>query len=331
MTDHSIIETADCRRHGYILTDKTLGSGTFAKVKLARVMERKISQTPKLRDDLRTKGHNMVAIKIISKRDAPSEYLKKFMPREIDSMRILHKHAHLIQLYEFFRSERGVYLVLEYAANGDVLSYINDSVIETGMAVKEDKARQLFRQIVSGVTFCHDRNVVHRDLKCENVLLDENWNVKISDFGFACRFPSNRCNMLSTFCGSYAYAAPEILAAKNYDGKLADVWSLGIILYALVNGRLPFNDHNLNTLMDQTKKKVKFQPWVSKDCIHLIRRLLRQRPLLRMRTSEIVHHPWVRQEPISNSWHDGAAAMYQNDPSFNKERVSKISYFLLWY
>ncbi|XP_041453761.1 testis-specific serine/threonine-protein kinase 5-like [Lytechinus variegatus] len=265
--DHSIIETADCRRHGYILTDKTLGSGTFAKVKLARVMEKKISQTPKLRDDLRTKGHNMVAIKIISKRDAPSEYLKKFMPREIDSMRITHKHAHLvshhlIQLYEFFRSERGVYLVLEYAANGDVLSYINDSVIETGMAVQEDKARQLFRQIVSGVTFCHDRNVVHRSNFLALILPSP--LIFSSDFGFACRFPSNRCNMLSTFCGSYAYAAPEILAAKNYDGKLADVWSLGIILYALVNGRLPFNDQNLNTLMDQTKKKVKFQPWVSK-------------------------------------------------------------------
>ncbi|XP_071482405.1 testis-specific serine/threonine-protein kinase 5-like, partial [Diadema antillarum] len=131
-----------------------------------------------------------------------------------------------IQLYEFFRSEFGIYLVLEYAANGDILSYINDSVLETGLAVDEEKARQLFRQIMGGVTYCHGLNVVHRDLKCENILLDESWNVKISDFGFACRFPSNRCNMLSTFCGSYAYAAPEILAGRNYDGKLADIWSL---------------------------------------------------------------------------------------------------------
>ncbi|XP_022101953.1 MAP/microtubule affinity-regulating kinase 3-like isoform X2 [Acanthaster planci] len=217
------------------------------------------------------------------------------MPREIDALRVTYKHPHLIQLYEVFRSETRIYLVMEYAPNGDILSYINECVLETGCAVKEETARRLFKQTISGVSHCHQLNVVHRDLKCENILLDENDNVKISDFGFACRFPTNRCNMLSTFCGSYAYAAPEILSAKNYDGKLADIWSLGVVLYALVNGRLPFNDQNLNTLLEQTRRKLNFQPWVSVECVDLIRKLLRTRPLTRLRMHEIITHPWVRK------------------------------------
>ncbi|XP_033627221.1 testis-specific serine/threonine-protein kinase 1-like [Asterias rubens] len=288
-------ESAECRRHGYTMTDKTLGTGAYAKVRLARVGEKKLEKCAKLKQDLNEKGHDMVAIKIISKKHAPSEYIHKFMPREIDALKVTYKHPHLIQLYEVFRSETRIFLVMDYAPNGDILSYINECVLETGCAVKEETARRLFKHIISGVAHCHQLNVVHRDLKCENILLDENDNVKISDFGFACRFPTNRCNMLSTFCGSYAYAAPEILSARNYDGKLADIWSLGVVLYAMVNGRLPFNDQNLNTLLEQTRRKLNFQPWVSSDCADLIRRLLRTRPLTRLRMHEIIAHPWVRK------------------------------------
>ncbi|PIK60568.1 putative serine/threonine-protein kinase MARK-A-like [Apostichopus japonicus] len=118
-------------------------------------------------------------------------------------------------------------------------------------------------------------------------------------FGFSCRFPTNRCNMLSTFCGSYAYAAPEILMAKSYDGKLADIWSLGIVLYAMVNGKLPFHDHDLKNLLEQTKQRLNFQPWVSKECADLIRKLLRQRPLTRLRMRDILNHTWLRMiKPI---------------------------------
>ncbi|XP_071946488.1 uncharacterized protein [Antedon mediterranea] len=293
---YTAIETADCKRHGYVLTDTTLGTGAYAKVKLARVVDRKLERYERLRTDLKDKGHNLVAIKIISKKEAPSEYINKFMPREVDALKVTYKHANLVQLYEVFRTDIRIYLVVEYAPNGDILSYINECVLQNGCGIKEDRARQLFKQIIAGVAYCHNLNVVHRDLKCENILLDENDNIKITDFGFACRFPTNRCNMLSTFCGSYAYAAPEILSANNYDGKLADIWSLGVVLYAIVNGRLPFNDQNLATLLQQTKKRPHFQPWVSKDCADLIRKLLRPRPLTRLRMHEINHHPWVRKQ-----------------------------------
>ncbi|XP_072051740.1 uncharacterized protein [Amphiura filiformis] len=298
---HQALEAVECRRHGYVLTDKTLGTGAYAKVKLAKVLDKKREKCPKLNADLKEKGHDMVAIKVISRKDAPAEYVSKFMPREIDALKITYKHPNLIQLYEVFRSDTKIYLVIEYAPNGDILSYINEYVLETGCAVSEEKSREIFRQIVAGVSHCHQLNVVHRDLKCENILLDENDNVKISDFGFACRFPTNRCNMLSTFCGSYAYAAPEILSARNYDGKLADIWSLGVILYALVNGRLPFNDQNINSLIEQTKKKVYIQACVSKECTDLIRKLLRFRPMTRLRMHEIVNHQWIRKPTHSRT------------------------------
>ncbi|KAJ8042803.1 Testis-specific serine/threonine-protein kinase 5 [Holothuria leucospilota] len=292
--DPRIIEQADCRRRGYLLTNKTLGTGAYAKVKLARVTEKKLARNSRLREDLRKKGHDMVAVKIITKKEAPTEYLTKFMPRELESLKAVQTHENIIFLYEIFRTDHRIYMVIEYAPNGDLLSYINECVVQTGRATSEDDARDLFRMICCGVNHCHQLNIVHRDLKCENILLSAQDQVKISDFGFSCRFPTNRCNMLSTFCGSYAYAAPEILMAKSYDGKLADIWSLGIILYAMVNGKLPFHDQDLRNLIEQTRQRLLFQPWVSRECADLIKKMLRQRPLTRLRMRDIQNHAWLR-------------------------------------
>ncbi|EDO41348.1 predicted protein, partial [Nematostella vectensis] len=189
----------ECERRGYKLSKTILGSGAYAKVKLAYVSEPKREKDKRLADDLDSKGHNMVAIKVVSKKQAPTEYLQKFMPREIDALNATCRHHNVIQLYETFHTCHKIFLVMEYAAKGDLLDYIN-SRCRRCVGIGEDLAKNFFRQLTEGIMHCHKRNVVHRDLKCENVLLDDNNVIKISDFGFATRYPSNK--LLETFCGS---------------------------------------------------------------------------------------------------------------------------------
>ncbi|XP_028396471.1 testis-specific serine/threonine-protein kinase 1-like [Dendronephthya gigantea] len=293
------IEEIDCERRGYKLTHKTLGTGAYAKVKLAYVSDNKKAKHPFLRTDLENKNDNKIAIKIISKKNAPAEYLEKFMPREIDALNATCRHRNVITLYETFRSETKIYLVMEYAAKGDLLEFIN-SRTRRGQPLTEEKAKILFRQLVLGITHCHQRNVVHRDLKCENVLLDANDLIKVTDFGFATRYPTSKCKFLDTFCGSYAYAAPEILSACKYDGKLADIWSLGVILFAMTCGRLPYNDKSLKHLIEQTKKKVIFPEKLnlSSELRDLIHGILVHDSTSRLTLHEILFHPWLAMTKV---------------------------------
>ncbi|PFX31108.1 NUAK family SNF1-like kinase 1 [Stylophora pistillata] len=291
------LEEVDCEKRGYRLTKTVLGTGVYAKVKLAYVMESKVEKDKRLADDLDKKGHNMVAIKVVCKKKAPPEYLSKFMPREIDSLNATCRHHNVIQLYETFHTEAKIYLVMEYASRGDLLDFIN-SRSRLGIGIGEKLAKHLFRQIAEGVAHCHRRNVVHRDLKCENILLDQDNIVKVSDFGFATRYPKNKCDLLSTFCGSYAYAAPEILQAQKYDGRSADVWSMGVILFAMVCGRLPFNDRSLHSLIVETKTKLAFPSKVtcSADCQHIIRSILAWDPRKRITIPQLFTHVWLTGE-----------------------------------
>ncbi|XP_028513638.1 testis-specific serine/threonine-protein kinase 5, partial [Exaiptasia diaphana] len=289
------IEEIECERRGYKLTKTILGSGAYAKVKMAYVLESKQEKDKRLAEDLHIKGHNIVAIKIVSKRQAPHEYLQKFMPREIDALNATCRHYNVIQLYETFYSSDKIYLVMEYASKGDLLDYIN-SRCRRCVGIGEELSRNFFRQLVEGVSHCHRRNVVHRDLKCENILIDDNNVIKISDFGFATRSPSNKTKYLETFCGSYAYAAPEILQAQKYDGKAADVWSLGVILYAMLCGKLPFNDNcSLHSLVVQTRTKVSFpvRGACSQECQHLVRSILRFDPFERLTLNRILVDTWL--------------------------------------
>ncbi|XP_056646977.1 testis-specific serine/threonine-protein kinase 3-like [Diorhabda sublineata] len=259
--------------HGYYL-GKTIGTGSYATVRVAQ-SERHEGQ---------------VAIKIVSKFSAPADYLKKFLPREIEVVKGL-RHQNLIRFLQAIETTHRVYIIMEYAENGSLLD-----IIRKDNFIDEPRARKWFRQLVDGVEYCHDRGVVHRDVKCENMLMDSGWNLKISDFGFARGNlkGKNGQNILSeTYCGSYAYASPEILKGIPYQPQHADIWSMGVVLFAMVYGRLPFDDSNYRELIKQVSNKVNFprEPKVSGACKSLINKILA--PLKsRIRISGIRIDPW---------------------------------------
>ncbi|XP_036840592.1 MAP/microtubule affinity-regulating kinase 3 isoform X1 [Oncorhynchus mykiss] len=255
---NSIASCADEQPHiGNYRLLKTIGKGNFAKVKLARHI---------------LTGRE-VAIKIIDKTQLNPTSLQKLF-REVRIMKILN-HPNIVKLFEVIETEKTLYLVMEYASGGEVFDYL----VAHGR-MKEKEARAKFRQIVSAVQYCHQKHIVHRDLKAENLLLDADMNIKIADFGFSNEFVMG--SKLDTFCGSPPYAAPELFQGKKYDGPEVDVWSLGVILYTLVSGSLPFDGQNLKELRERVLRgKYRIPFYMSTDCENLLKRFLVLNPAKR--------------------------------------------------
>ncbi|XP_062424567.1 testis-specific serine/threonine-protein kinase 5-like [Rhea pennata] len=292
-------QARESRQHGYLLCPRQIGAGAFSRVYLGQATAQKLRQNPRLAADLRAKRHRLVAIKVVSTAAAPAGYAQKFLPREIASLNATYKHVNVVQLYETYRGHQRTYLVLELAPGGDLLEHVNAaSRGRRHPGLEEEEARRLFRQIVGAVAHCHCVGVVHRDLKCENILLDERGFVKLTDFGFAsCCSP--RSGLMSTFCGSVAYTAPEILLSKKYNGELADLWSLGVILYAMVAGRLPFRERQPHEMVHMMKRGPSFQPAVSAECRDLIRGLLQLRPGARLGLQQVAAHSWMLPSTVA--------------------------------
>nr|XP_005897937.1 PREDICTED: testis-specific serine/threonine-protein kinase 5 [Bos mutus] len=283
----------ECWDNGYLLSSKKIGSGAFSKVYLAYATQERMRHNSKLASDLRGKRHTMVAIKIVSTAEAPAEFSRKFLPREISSLNATYKHLNVVQLYETFANSRRTYLVLELAARGDLLEHINaTSAHRRCPGLEEEEARRLLWQLVSAVAHCHNSGIVHRDLKCENILLDDRGCLKLSDFGFANR-SGLKNSLLSTFCGSVAYTAPEILMSKKYNGEQADLWSLGVILYAMVTGKLPFKECQPHRMLYLMRRGPTFRPGLSPECQDLIRGLLQLRPRARLALQQVATHHWM--------------------------------------
>lgn len=160
--------------------------------------------------------------------------------REIHILKLI-RHPTIIQLYEIIESSKQLYLIMEYASGGELFDYI----VAKGK-VKEYEACKFFQQIIDGVEYLHKLNIVHRDLKPENLLLDQNKNIKIVDFGLSNTYKPG--DTLHTACGSPCYAAPEMIAGQRYYGSNVDIWSCGVIMFALVCGYLPFEDPNTTNL-----------------------------------------------------------------------------------
>ncbi|XP_047037667.1 MAP/microtubule affinity-regulating kinase 3-like isoform X5 [Helicoverpa zea] len=248
---------------------KTIGKGNFAKVKLAK-------HVPTGKE---------VAIKIIDKTQLNPGSLQKLF-REVRIMKML-DHPNIVKLFQVIETEKTLYLVMEYASGGEVFDYL---VLHGRM--KEKEARAKFRQIVSAVQYCHQKRIIHRDLKAENLLLDGEMNIKIADFGFSNEFTPGA--KLDTFCGSPPYAAPELFQGKKYDGPEVDVWSLGVILYTLVSGSLPFDGSTLRELRERVLRgKYRIPFYMSTDCENLLKKFLVLNPCKRASLESIMRDKWM--------------------------------------
>ncbi|KAH1089454.1 hypothetical protein J1N35_016711 [Gossypium stocksii] len=253
---------------------KLLGCGAFAKVYHARDVD----------------SGQSVAIKAVSKKKVLKGGFMAHVKREISIMRRL-RHPNIVKLIEVLATKTKVYFVMEFAKGGELFTRISKG------RFSEDLSRRYFQQLISAVRFCHSRGVFHRDLKPENLLLDENWNLKITDFGLSAVTDQIRPDgLLHTLCGTPAYVAPEILAKKGYDGAKVDVWSCGIVLYVLHAGYLPFNDPNLMVMYRRIYKgEFRFPKWTSPDLRRFLSRLLDTNPETRITVDEIIIDPWFKK------------------------------------
>ena len=248
---------------------RTLGFGSFGKVKIAEHI---------------LTGHK-VAIKVLNRKKIKAMDMEEKVRREIKILRLF-RHPHIIKLYEVIETKDDIYLVMEYVKSGELFDYI----VEKGRLV-EDEARRFFQQIISGVEYCHRNMVVHRDLKPENLLLDSRGNVKLADFGLSNIMRDG--HLLKTSCGSPNYAAPEVISGKLYAGPEVDVWSCGVILFALLCGSLPFDDENIPNLFRKIKNGLFNLPnHLSPHSRDLISKMLIVDPLKRITIPEIRQHLW---------------------------------------
>ncbi|XP_025830966.1 serine/threonine-protein kinase BRSK2 [Agrilus planipennis] len=249
--------------------EKTLGKGQTGLVKLGT----------------HCVSGKKVAIKIINREKLSESVLMK-VEREIAIMKLI-DHPHVLGLSDVYENKKYLYLVLEHVSGGELFDYL----VKKGRLTPKE-ARRFFRQIISALDFCHSHSICHRDLKPENLLLDEKNNIKIADFGMASLQPMG--SMLETSCGSPHYACPEVIRGEKYDGRRADVWSCGVILYALLVGALPFDDDNLRQLLEKVKRGVFHIPhFVPPDCQSLLRGMIEVNPEKRLTLTEINKHPWV--------------------------------------
>jgi len=230
-------------------------------------------------------------MKIINKRNSPKDFKEKFLPRELKCMKAIN-HTFCIKLYEIIEFEQKVYIVMEHAGHGDLLEYI-----KLRGAIPEDRARVMFKQICEAISYLHSISMAHRDLKCENLLLDYHNNIKVTDFGFS-RFYEEPA-LSKTFCGSAAYAAPEILQGIPYYMPQHDIWAMGVILYIMVCASMPYDDSNVKKMIrDQLERKVTFSKSkpVSKEAKDLICHILEVNVKKRYTIPQITAHPWMNPE-----------------------------------
>ncbi|XP_037039597.1 testis-specific serine/threonine-protein kinase 3-like [Bradysia coprophila] len=259
-----------------------VGVGTYAKVITAYSAKEK----------------NIVAIKIISKLTTSKTFKRKFLHREIDVVRGLN-HRNIIRYYRSIETTHRIYIIMEYARNGSLLD-----MIRRESYFSEVKARHVYRQLFDALEYIHSRGIVHRDIKCENILFDDNNVLKIIDFGFAsCYYRGSRGAMSETYCGSRAYCCPELLKQKPYNPQSADIWASGVVLFAMVYGKLPFDDSDLAKLLKQVQSKVQFpdKPIVSRKCQQLISAILA--PFKKRATlAQINQFDWMIQNGVENGF-----------------------------
>merc|ERR1711915_184689 len=256
-------------RYGLQL-DEEVGAGTYSKV--FRGSWRK------------SKSNNIkVAIKVIDEQTASPDFIQNFLPREIEISKRL-EHRNLLTTMLYFSYEHKTYIVTE-------LGRFDLLYLRLKGALRESLARRLFHELACGIQFMHDNELVHRDIKCENLLITIDGTLKVADFGFARKFTND--DLSKTYCGSTAYTAPEVLRARGaYNAMLSDTWSCGVILFIILTGSMPFNKHNLQGIIKSQSVQVVFPlPYsarLSGDSCNLVRSVLDFDPQKRTRLRDVV-------------------------------------------
>ncbi|XP_048848064.1 serine/threonine-protein kinase BRSK1 isoform X2 [Brienomyrus brachyistius] len=256
--------------------EKTLGKGQTGLVKLG----------------IHCITGQKVAIKIVNREKLSESVLMK-VEREIAILKLI-EHPHVLKLHDVYENNKYLYLVLEHVSGGELFDYL----VKKGRLTPKE-ARKFFRQIISALDFCHSHSICHRDLKPENLLLDEKNNIRIADFGMASLQVGD--SLLETSCGSPHYACPEVIRGEKYDGRKADVWSCGVILFALLVGALPFDHDNLRQLLEKVKSGLFHMPhFIPPDCQALLKGMIEVNPEKRLTLEAIQKHAWYlggRNEP----------------------------------
>ncbi|MED6172128.1 CBL-interacting serine/threonine-protein kinase 1 [Stylosanthes scabra] len=289
------------RKLGKYELGRTLGEGNFGKVKFARD----------------THSSHPFAVKILDKNKITSLNVSDQIKREIATLKLL-KHPNVVRLHEVLASKTKIYMVLEYVTGGELF----DKIASKGKLC-ETEGRKLFQQLIDGVSYCHNKGVFHRDLKLENVLVDDKGNIKITDFGLSALPQHFRGDgLLHTTCGSPNYVAPEILANRGYSGATSDAWSCGVILYVILTGYLPFDDRNLAVLYQKILKgDVQIPKWLSAGAQNMIKSILDPNPETRITMAAIKEDPWFKQGYAPTNPEDEEEDIYVDNEAFSMNEV----------
>ena len=250
---------------------RLLGKGAFGKVNLS----------------LHVLTGRLVAIKSINKTKLINEKQKRKIMLETSIMKTLSKSNNVVKIFETYETKKHYCIVMEYICAGDLLSYIKKRGKLT-----EQVAKFIFKQIVLSLQYIHSNNIVHRDIKLDNILIDLDNNIKICDFGVSRIIKKG--DIILEQCGTPAYIAPEILLNGGYEGYAVDIWSAGVVLYAMLSGTVPFKGNNIDELHDLIIKG-EYKPIkdISHEASHLIRCILEVNPKKRINTKDILVHPWL--------------------------------------
>lgn len=278
LTPREFLRIADFfATNGYRLGPK-IGEGTYSKVRIAE----------------RSNNGEFLAVKIIDKRIAKKSYVTKFLPRELE-IAVLVKHPNVICTYEILHQGELVYIIMDYAERGDLLQ-----LIQTCGGVSEKEAKRMFKEMAEAVKYLHNLGIAHRDLKCENILIMHDKRIALSDFGFSRLYLDQQHGDVTskTYCGSRAYASPELLRGAPYDPRTNDVWSLGVILFIMICGKMPFDDRNLKLMLKKQMSEgvtvpetVKTQ--VSSECVRLVHQILDPNTDSRPGVVDILQSDWL--------------------------------------
>jgi serine/threonine protein kinase len=256
---------------------KQIGQGAFAIVRIG----------------LHKSYNKKVALKIYKKYKLEDPNRRKSVKREIKLMEKM-KNEHIIQLHEIIDTHKYVILVMDYIGGGSLHGYLKS---KPNRRLEEDDAKRIIRQITEGLRYCHSRCITHRDIKLENLLLDDKKNIKIIDFGFSTCIPNDK--KIKIFCGTPSYMAPEIVLKTEYCGPPADIWAMGVVLFTILCGQFPYRGATDEELYNKICKADYHIPsevleYISPEAKDLIAKLFSIKADDRPSAKEILNHPWIR-------------------------------------